>query len=124
MLSPPGIASVCGGDELELSCTIAGRILRWTVTQRNETMPIAERDLSDNSPRSYLRINNINTNFTFLRSSLPKTYTLLISPASNLIDGSKVSCIDRELNESLSTIINIVEDPFLGRLCNNLLAIT
>ena len=38
ILSPPEVAPVCSGDELELTCTVPGRVLEWVIT----LMPLSE----------------------------------------------------------------------------------
>ena len=111
VLYPAGIASVCSGAEVKLSCTITGRIIEWIVTQHNET--IVARPLSANSGTSHFHTNNI----TFTFSSGTSLYLLSISPADNILNGTEVSCVDGEEDTSSSTVITILnEDNFMSRL--------
>jgi hypothetical protein len=104
---------VCTGAEVKLECTISGRIVDWIVTKHNET--IVSRPLSATSGTSHFQDNNIT--FTFSTGSLlPLVYSLSISPTDIKLNGTEVSCRDREENTSSSTVITVLnEDRFLSR---------
>ena len=40
VISPPGVVSVCSGDQLELTCTVHGTFLEWSffLVPEGETM--------------------------------------------------------------------------------------
>ena len=114
MLYPSGIASVCTGAEIKLTCTITGRIIEWIIIRHNET--IVTRPLSATSGTSHFQDNNITFTFS-VESTLPLVYSLLISPADTVLNGTEVSCRDGEEDTSSSTLLTILnEDHFLGRL--------
>ena len=114
MLYPAGIASVCSGTEIKLECTISGRVAEWTVTKQNET--IISRPLSTTSGTSHFHGNNVTFTFS-IESISPPTYSISISPTDTKLNGTEVSCRDREENTSLSTVITVLnEDRFLSRL--------
>ena len=116
MLHPSGMASVCNGAEVKLKCTITGRIVDWIITRNNET--IVSRPLSATSSTSHFHDNNITFTFS-IESSLTLMYSLLISPADDVPNGTEIMCRcrDREGNMSSSTVITILdEDHLLSRL--------
>ena len=90
-LSPPGVAPVCSGGQLELTCTTTGGFLVWTfnVFRGNESTVtnILRNILSTDSAggaMSELIVNS--TMFNFSRTSaqdrLPVMSRLLINPVS------------------------------------------
>ena len=103
-LSPPEVAPVCSGDELELTCTVPGRALEWFIT----LMPTSEdvtfehplNSVEQSLPVHTIKVNN-NTSFIFSRTSPPNTHPLmsrlLISPATSVVDGAIVVCEDIEM---------------------------
>jgi hypothetical protein len=115
ILYPTGTTSVCTGAEIKLQCTISGRLVDWIVTKHNET--IVSRPFSAISGASHFQDNNITFTFS-IGSTLPLIiYSLSISPTDIKLNGTEVSCRDREENTSSSTVITILnEDDFLSRL--------
>ena len=105
---------MCSGAEIKLECTISGRVAEWTVTKQNET--IVSRPLSTTSGTSHFHGNNVTFTFT-IESIIPPIYSISISPTDTKLNGTEVSCRDREEDTSLSTVITIFnEDRFLSRL--------
>ena len=116
-INPSGTAPACIGDQLELTCTIMGGLLRWSFYQYSDEGSGYSRLLSTSSEITSLQVNN--TQFTFSRVSLPNTLplvsVLLISPVSSYLNRTVVNCTDRTTDKSSSTIINIITD--LGKFC-------
>ena len=117
-LSPPGMAPVCSGGQLELTCTTTGGFLAWTfnVFRGNESTVtnILRNILSTDSAggaMSELIVNS--TMFNFSRTSaqdrLPVMSRLLISPVSDGLQGTVINCVDVETSEVSSTTIIVRE---------------
>ena len=110
MISPPGIAPVCGGDQLELSCTITGSLLEWTI--------IPEQNHSTLEVQRYIPTGNVSFQYgdstiRFIRIShpvqlTPQLYRILLSPVSNSLNGTEVMCTDLVNQQSSSTVIKVV----------------
>ena len=113
-LSPLGIAPVCLGDQLELTCTTTERFLEWrfTLAEMNNY-----QQLVSVTTRVTVDLNVSHTLFIFSKNStqnsLPLISALLINPASNILNGTVVNCVERETGESSSTVIN--KHLFQGR---------
>ena len=122
MISPPGIASVCVGDNVTLMCNTTGRFLEWSILlipeneAENETAPMLRytHAFQHSGPNyhqvSEQRIGSIT--FLYSRSSaenvLPLISTLSISSASEDLNGTVVNCIDVTTFDTASTMINII----------------
>ena len=123
ILSPPEVAPVCSGDELELTCTIPGRALEWFITLMPPEDITFEHPL--NSVEQIIPVHTItvsNTSFTFSRISPPNNgpliSRLLISPATSVVNGTVVVCVDRETRTNSSIIrVNVVHNN--STLTNN-----
>jgi hypothetical protein len=107
---------VCSGDELELNCTVAGRVLEWTVSLMppSEDMtfeyPLTSPD-PDPLPPHTIKVNgSISLIFSRItpQNSHPLKSRLLISPATSVINGTVVVCEDGETRTNLSTRVNVV----------------
>ena len=111
IISPPGVATVCSGHQLELTCSTSGPIHEWSFSFIPMTRAIVS-DRPDNQI-SYLLVNStISFNFSRVSSedSLPLISRLLISPVSDGLNGSSVSCMDIATSESMSTSINVIDN--------------
>ena len=118
-LSPPGIASVCSGDDLELTCNTTGRFLEWSFSliPENETAPTRYTWVLQNSgPNNLQTFQRVIDSMTFLysRSStenrLPVTSILLISSVRETLNALVVNCTDVTTSSIASTIINVLTD--------------
>ena len=111
MLSPPEMAPVCHGDQLELICSTTGTVLEWRITlnARNYSRLISITSVSSN-----LTVPTSTALFTFSRKStlrsLPLISILSIGPANNDLNGTVVRCIDSTTSNSLLTIINVINE--------------
>ena len=120
-INSPGIndevAPVCSGDELELTCTISGRVLEWNIT----LMPLSEdmtfKSIVDSvAPSFQPHTQTVNNGFiSFIVSRIspsgnthPLISRLLISPATSVVNGTVVVCADRETHANSSTRVNVV----------------
>ena len=106
MLSPQGIAHVCKGDQLELTCTTMNRVLDWDISIPGNAM-IPRRSVSTSSISTEIPLNS--TRLIFSRVSkinaAPLVSTLLISTVSDDLNGTKVECI---VGSTLSTVVNVI----------------
>ena len=109
-LSPSGVAPVCSGDQLELTCTTTAEdLLQWrfSVIRGNETtaIEITRTIRSTGRNLSHLEVNSIMFNFSRTTSygSVPVISTLLIGPVSNSLNGTVINCVTSEV--SSTTII-------------------
>ena len=113
-ISPSVVAPVCQtGEQLELTCSLTGRFLRWEFTVRLENgalmtlMPAVTSGGTSGVPPSIM-INS--TTFTFLRlSTQPLTSIMTVSAVSEGLNGVQVNCVDVETSESTSTTIRLVD---------------
>ena len=103
-ISPSVVAPVCQiGDQLELSCSVAGVFLRWQFTMiledgRSVTfMPVITSDGPSGIPPP---VTANSTTFTFLRLSAqdvsPLISRMIISPVSEGLNGVQMRCEDVE----------------------------
>ena len=108
-LSPSGVAPVCSGDQLELTCTTTEELLQWrfSVIRGNETSAteFSRTVHSTGGYLSHLEVNSIMFNFSRTTSydSVPVVSTLLIGPVSNSLNGTVINCVSSEV--SSTTII-------------------
>lgn len=117
MLSPHGMAPVCDGEQLELTCATTGTVLEWKITLNARNY---SRLISISSVTSNLTLPSSTALFTFSRKStlrsMPLISALLISPANNDLNGTVVNCIDSTTSSSLVTVVNVInEDISQGR---------
>ena len=116
VICPPGIAPVCQGDQLELTCTVTGRFLEWSfflIPEGETTARRYMRFLGPNSRESTLEVNSIT--FTFSVSSAGSsesslTSRLRIIPTNASLNGTEVNCTNVDSN-STSTIVTIINEP-------------
>ena len=117
VISPPGIAPVCSGDTLNLTCTTTGRFQEWSFTliPENETAPMRyTRSLQTYGPKHLQIFEQVIASTMFLYSrnsaenSLPLMSTLSVSPVSAGLNGTVVNCTDITTSDTVSTIIFII----------------
>ena len=120
-ISPSGIALACDEDQLELICHITGRALEWdiNVLLEDDSFKYVLDSVSPILPSHTVIVINTTIKFVFTRisppNSQPLTSRLVISQAdSGIINGTVVSCVDRETRtNSSSTIINVITDQVI-----------
>ena len=115
-ISPSGTALVCDGDQLELTCHITGRVLEWdiNVLLEDDRFKSVLDSVSPILPSHTVTV-NATIKFIFTRisppNSQPLTSRLVINWAdSGIINGTIVNCVDRQIRNSSSTIINVIAD--------------
>ena len=122
-LSPPGVAPVCSGGQLDLMCTITGGYLQWRFSVSrgfNDLLPlrrIIQASFTDEESMTQLLVNSTMFNFsrTSAQDSLPVMSKLVISPVNDSLNGTVVNCIDLDTSNSSSTTVIITErEPLLG----------
>ena len=110
IITPSETIPVCIGDQLAITCNVTGNFLKWNINLSGDES--YSRILSPYSETTYLRLNN--TQFTFSRvspqSNLPLESLMIISPATNYLNGTVVNCMDTDTSKSSSTIIKIIAD--------------
>ena len=124
MVSPPGMASVCSGDQLELTCTTSGSLLEWAfalIPDNAIARTYTKALTTDTEAPEPLLINS--TRFIFSRlsppNSLPLISILVINPITVGLNATEVNCTDVQTSETVSTIITtITKDLIEGRLKN------
>lgn len=121
--SSPRIAPVCNEDYLELTCMITGRVLEWHITVMTQTENITRSRLIDSSLQSPLSLSVNSVVITLSRTSSlstpPVISRLVISQANTSINGSLITCTDRETRNSSSIEVKIIDRgnirPFVQR---------
>ena len=119
-ISPSGTALVCDGDQFEFTCHIMGRVLEWdiNVLVEDDRFKSVLDSVSQTLPSHTVTV-NATIKFVFTRisppNSRPLTSRLVINQAdSGIINGTVVSCADRETRtNSSSTIINVITDQVI-----------
>ena len=95
-ISPPGIAGVCSGGQLELMCTTTGEFLQWrfSVTSGlNDTLAVT-RTIPAAVPAGDAMLQFVvnSTMFNFSRTSaegsLPMISKVIIGPVSSSLNGT------------------------------------
>ena len=121
MISSPGMALVCSGDQLELTCTTSGSILEWAFVLIPENAAARTYTKGLTQTPEPLLIDSVK--FTFSRLSppnkLPLISTLVINFVSVDLNGTEMNCTDVQISETVSTIITtvtITKDLIEGRL--------
>ena len=109
-ISPLGMAPACIGDELQLMCTTTKRFLEWrlTIAEMNYDQLVS---VTTSVPVN-LSLSHALFSFSKIstQNSLPLISVLLINPASNVLNGSVVNCVERETEKSSSTVISIINE--------------
>ncbi|MCG8626226.1 MAG: hypothetical protein MJE68_30040 [Proteobacteria bacterium] len=117
VISPPGVASVCSGGQLELTCTVPGTLLEWSFFLVPERETMARRFFrtlhSGSVPAtSDLEVNSIT--FTFSRISAdgnqPLVSRLLIAPVNDGLNGTEVNCTDIVASNTSSIHIKVINE--------------
>ena len=113
-ISPSVVAPVCQtGEQLELTCSLTGRFIRWEFTVSLESgapMTLMPTVTSGGTSGVPLPITVNSTTFTFSRlSTQPLTSTMTISSVSEGLDGVQINCVNVEVSESASTTVRIVD---------------
>ena len=124
------MAPVCVGGQLELTCSVSGRVQRLSF---NQSHLFDDQHASSVSPRlpstqslqfsgpssqqtHHVLINSVN--YTYLRLSppevLPLVTKLVISPVNESFNGTEVICTNLENLISSSTAIFVVDESFQG----------
>ena len=124
-ISPPGVAPVCSGDQLELTCTITGSFLGWrfSVFRENATTAtefsrniIPSGSASAAMSQFVLNSTTFDVSRTSAEDTMPLMSRLLINPVSNSLNGTVVNCEDVDTSElSSTTIIIIMTESLQGR---------
>ena len=120
MISPPGTAPVCDGDQLELTCSITGSQVEWSVfgIPENQTTVVryGRRLLNVQSGQIQpLIVNSVLFNFSRISppDSQPLITTVLTRPVHNDVNGTEVVCQDRVTRNSSSTIVNVINEHLI-----------
>ena len=113
MLSPQGIAHVCKGDQLELTCTTTmNTVLDWIIAIPGNATNL-RRSVSTSSVLTVIPLNSARLIFsrTSEVNSDPLVSTLLISTVGDGLNGTEVDCMVGVT--TLSTVVNIISDKNL-----------
>ena len=114
-LSPSGVAPVCSGGQLELTCTTTDYVLQWRFRVFRENERIAIEITRTITPTGSVMLNvTVNsTVFNFWRisahNSVPVMSRSVISPVSNGLNGTVMNCVDVGAGEVASTTIIVGE---------------
>ena len=99
MISPSGVASVCSGGHIDITCTTNGTFIRWYIRSENENSASRTytRTLSSLGVASSVVSLMINsTIFSFSRistqGSLPLSSRIEISPVSEILNETEMKC--------------------------------
>ena len=104
----PEVSPVCEEGQLELSCTITGSLLNWTIIPGQNQSGLKVQSNVATSNRSFMYGDST---ISILRISHPMQLTssrIAIRPIYNDFDGVGVICTDIENHESSSTAIIVV----------------
>ena len=117
VISPPEVASVCSGGQLELTCTVAGTFLEWSFFLVPEGETMARRFFRSLHSGSVPATTDLEVNpitFTFSRisaeGSQPLVSRLLIAPVSDDLNGTEVNCTDVVASNTSSTHIKLINE--------------
>ena len=124
-LSPPGVAPVCSGGQLELICTTTGDFLQWrfNVTRGINDLFTFRRSiqatLTEEESMHQFPVNSTMFNFsrTSAQDSLPVMSKVVIGPISSGLNGTVMNCVDLDapiISSSSTTIIVIEREPLQG----------
>ena len=129
-LSPPSVAPVCSGGEIELTCSVPGPLLTWSFQETIINGMVINRYPGDVNVQTggdterQSRLVTVNSvNFTYSRLSppnaLPLVSRLVISPVSESHNGTELTCTDAmSTNSSSSTFYVVNKDSFQGMFSN------
>ena len=115
-ISPAGIVNVCSGaDQVDLTCTTSGTFQRWlspTLIPNGHTI----QSFGGGEPDTLPQVNS--TTVTITRTSGPNSRpvvsTLSISPVSDALNGTQVSCFDLdERSSSFSATIHVINEQLI-----------
>ena len=113
VISPLEVA-VCSGDQLELTCTVPGTLLEWSFILVSEGDRRYNRILDSNSfpATSDLEVKSIIITFSRIsaKGTLPVVSKLLITPASDVLNGTEVNCTDVLASNTSSTHIKVINE--------------
>ena len=114
------IVTVCSGDQLELICTITGRLLEWSfyLIPENSTMFKRYGRVVQNGGLTEFQTSNItvNSNMIFKVSRisdediLPLRSELSLNPVTTLLNGTKVNCTDVTTSNATSMVIHVISE--------------
>ena len=110
-----GMTQVCSGDELSavnLTCLTTGPLLRWSVTVMPQNETITQFYSAGSLSPLLLKIDLINVTATLSRvSHQPLVSRFVISPVSNRLNGTVVTCTESgfAISNPLSTTIEIID---------------
>jgi hypothetical protein len=120
MISPPGVASVCSGGQLDLTCTTPGTFLEWSfflVPEGDTSGRRYDRILhSELVPAtSYLEVNSITFIFSRISppGSVPLVSTIVIDPVSDSLNDTEINCTDVIASNTTSTYIGIINESIM-----------
>ena len=116
ILSPSGIASVCSGDQLELTCTLTdpgSRVLEWHFTPTTFSLSLPTRAIEAASPSDQTTQFMVNSTwFTTSRISAedqsPLVSRLVTNPVTISLNGTVVNCNDVLMMETSSAILSVI----------------
>ena len=126
-LSPSGIAPVCSGDQLELTCTLTdpgSRVLEWSFTPTTSSLSFPARAIEATGQGNQTTQFMINSTwFTTSRTSadgqLPFVSSLLINPVTIGLNGTVVGCTDTiatmETASAILSVMNRLQDGMFSR---------
>ena len=108
-LSPSGIATVCSGsDVVELTCTTSQSPQQWSSSLFGNTFGISRSAPSNQTSREQVN----STTFTFSRISdqysLPLVSALVISPVTDILNGSVFHCKEITTSNQATITLNVV----------------
>ena len=116
-ISPPRIASVCSGDQLELMCNVTGMFLEWNISRIDVETGVARqfvrRSITADGPADIqtFPVEYNSTIFMFSRTSSQGspvlTSRVMIDSVKDSLNGTVVTCVDLTSPnmESSTTII-------------------
>ena len=119
-ISPPEIASVCSGDQLELMCNATGSLLEWnlfhSIDETGTARHFIRRGIAADGPADLqmFTIEYNSTMFTFSKTSTQDspilTSRVVINSVNDNLNGTVVICVDitSPRMESSSTTILII----------------
>ena len=119
MMSPSDVVSVCNEDQLKIVCSTTENFLRWNVTldqSKGLSIRTFTRTISSLSVSSYISPVRLIDSITiyFNRSSiegeLPLRSSLVISPVSNIINSTLLTCMELTSSNLSTAVVHVVEE--------------
>ena len=116
IISPPQIASVCMGDQLELMCNTTGSLLEWNLFHIDTSRQFIRRGITANgeADAQVYTVEYDSTMFTISRISAQESpllsSRLFIDNVNYSLNGTVVTCVDvtSTIMESSTTTIMII----------------